>query len=46
MVTKLTMPTNAWTNKMNNIVFDLSKINTKPKAVIVGVSREYGLDLI
>ena len=35
-----------WTNKKKNIVFDLSNIETKAKAVIVAVSREYGLDMV
>ena len=40
------MPTHAWTNKYTNIIYDLSKIQNKPKAIIVAVSREYGLDLV
>ena len=44
VVSKQTMATHAWTNKKNNVLYDLSKAYTKPKAVIIAVSREYGLD--
>ena len=46
VVSKQTMKTHAWTNKKTNIIYDLSKIYTRPKAVILAVSREYGLDLV
>ena len=46
VVSKLTMPNAIWTNKFTNITYDLSKIQTRPKAVIIAVSREYGLDLL
>jgi len=46
MITKHTLPTFAWTNKRTNILYDLGRVQTQPKAVIVAVSREYGLDLV
>ena len=46
IVSKLTISTHIWTNKKRNIEYDLSKIQTKPKAVVMAVSREYGLDLL
>ena len=46
MVTKQTMPKNIWTNKKTNIIYDLSRVQTKPQAAIIAVSREYGLNLI
>ena len=36
----------AWTNKYENVIYDMSQVETRAKAVIVAVSREYGLDMV
>ena len=46
VISKQTMPAFVWTNKYTNITYDLSKLQTRAKAVLIAVSREYGLDLI
>ena len=46
MVTKSTIPNLVWSLPKSNVTIDLGFSYTKPKAIIAGVSREFGLDLI
>ena len=46
LITKNTLPTHAWTLPKTNIRIDQRESYTKAKAIIVAVSREYGLDHI
>ena len=46
LVTKATLPTHAWSPLKTNIRVDQRESYIKAKAIIVAVSREYGLDHI
>lgn len=46
MITKSTFPTNEWSRKYENVCIDLSKTNTSPIAIVCGVSREKGVELM
>ena len=44
VVTKRTLPKGDWAQPLTNSLLDMSKIDTKPIAVLGAVSMEYGLE--
>ena len=46
VVTKSTIPKGDWAEPLANSELDISKINTKPIAVLGAVSMEYGVELV
>ena len=46
MVTQRTLPTHAWSLKKTNIEIGMKESYIAPKAAIIAISREYGLDHI
>ena len=46
MITKRTLPKTVWSLPKTNVFLDQKEISIKNKAILVAVSREYGLDHI
>ena len=46
MITKRALPTHVWPLPKTNVFLDQKEISIKNKAILLAVSREYGLDHI
>ena len=46
MITERTLPKTVWTLPKMNVFLDQKEISIKNKAILLAVSREYGLDHI
>ena len=46
MITKSTLPTHVWTLPKTNACIDLGQLKSPAKAMIMAISREYGIEYL